>query len=328
VPLTHLFRARHKEMNSVVQESGKLRTQPATSAPNPVSPVLLTAQTLLRGRRDIATSLRQERYDLRYVATWSRLPEAVDRIQADVVLVDIDAADLLYDGVQNLSGYRLVTLLARQLARRPVAIVVMTKLDFAEIEELGRSGVHAIVSPEIGGRALVDQLRIALDKAHGRHVPQTSEQDTAPPASLLEKRPPSLPAAPDSDKIDDGWRLPDQAWQRIEELLPVVKHPERIRANDRRAVDAVLLVLRSGIPWSRLPKSLGQPATARRRLQRWGACGILEEILVAGLDALHGWEPFHWDRLAPVLAPAMSPLKSPQTENNRSRKTSQHAVYS
>jgi transposase len=252
----------------------------------------------------------------------------VDRIQADVVLVDIDAADMLYDGVRNLSGYRLVTLLARQLARRPVAIVVMTKLDYAEIEELGRSGVHAIVSPEIGGRALVEQLRIALGKVHGRHVPLASEQDTASPASLSATRLPSPPASPDYDKVDDGWRLPDQAWQRIEELLPVVKHPERIRANDRRAVDAVLLVLRSGIPWSRLPKSLGRAATARRRLQCWGACGILEEILAAGLDALYGWEPLYWDRLAPVLAPTMTPLKPPQTKSSRLRETSQRAVYS
>ena len=261
------------------------------------------------------------------MATWSRLPEAVDRIQADVVLVDIDAADLLYDGVHNLSGHRLVTLLARQLARRPVAIVVMTKLDFAEIEELGRSGVHAIVSPEIGGRALVEQLRIALGKAHGRHVQVASEQKASPDASLPEKQPQPCPSGSDFDQIDDGWRLPDQAWQRIEELLPAVKHPERIRAIDRRAVDAVLLVLRSGLPWSRLPKSLGRVATARQRLQRWGACGILEEILAAGLDALAGWGPFHWDRLDPVLAPTTQ-LRSPQTESDRTRETSQRAVYS
>ena len=324
----HLFRARHKEMNTVVQESDNLRAQTSISAPSPVSPVLLTAHTLLRDRRDIATRLRQESFDLRYVATWSRLPEAVDRIQADAVLVDIDAADLLYDGVQHLSGYRLVTLLARQLARRPVAIVVMTKLDFAEIEELGRSGVHAIVSPEIDGHALVEQLRIALGKAQERHELLASERGTSSGVSREEKQPPEPPAPPDSEKVDDGWRLPDEVWQRIEELLPAVRHPERIRIIDRRAVDAVLLILRSGIPWSRLPKSLGRAATARGRLQRWDDYGILEEILAAGLDALVGWEPFHWERLAPVLAPTMPQLKGPQRERNRTRETSRRAVYS
>jgi transposase len=314
-------------MNTVVQESANLRTQTSTAAASPVSPVLLTAHTLLRGRGEIAARLRQESFDLRYVTNWSRLLEAVDRVQADVVLVDIDAADLLYDGVENLSGYRLVTLLARQLARRPVAIVVMTKLDFAEIEELGRSGVHAIVSPEIEGPALVEQLRIALGKVHGRQVPLPSELDTAPGVSLPE-RPLELPDMADSNQADDGWRLPDRVWQRIEELLPAVKHPERIRTIDRRAVDAVLLVLRSGIPWSRLPESLGRPATVRHRLQRWEACGILEEILATGLDALAGGGPFHWERLAPVSPPLATELSRHRSESNRTQETSRRAVYS
>jgi transposase len=174
----------------------------------------------------------------------------------------------------------------------------------------------------------VEQVRIALGKAHGRHALLASERSAAPAALQPENQPPLVPAAPEPDQADDGWRLPDQVWRRIEELLPAARHPERIRATDRRTVDAALLVLRSGIPWSRLPKSLGRAATARERLRRWGACGILEEILVAGLEALAGWEPFHWDRLAPVLAPTMTQIPSPKTASNRSRETSQRAVYS
>ena len=49
---------------------------------------------------------------------------------------------------------------------------------------------------------------------------------------------------------DDGWRLPDWLWERVESLLPPrPRHPlgcHRPRVSDRAAMDAVLLVLRTG----------------------------------------------------------------------------------
>jgi hypothetical protein len=137
-------------MNSAVLPSSELTISPADPALPTALPVVLTARTYLHDRSDITACLYQENFDLQYV---DQLLEAIDRIRADVVLIDMDAADLMYDGLQNLSGYRLVTLLLRQLAHRPVAIVVMTALDFAEIDELARAGVHAIVSPGINSQA-------------------------------------------------------------------------------------------------------------------------------------------------------------------------------
>ena len=55
---------------------------------------------------------------------------------------------------------------------------------------------------------------------------------------------------------DDGWRMPDWLWERIEPLLPAPpEHPlgcHRPRVPDRDAMDAILLVLRTGMQWNAL----------------------------------------------------------------------------
>lgn len=53
------------------------------------------------------------------------------------------------------------------------------------------------------------------------------------------------------DKQDDGFRMSDVPWARIEPLLPVPKpHPlgcHRPRVPNRAAMEAILLVLRTGM---------------------------------------------------------------------------------
>ena len=55
---------------------------------------------------------------------------------------------------------------------------------------------------------------------------------------------------------DDGWRIPDWLWVKMEPLLPPrPPHPlgcHRSRVPDRSAMDAILLVLRSGMQWNAL----------------------------------------------------------------------------
>jgi transposase len=54
---------------------------------------------------------------------------------------------------------------------------------------------------------------------------------------------------------DDGWRMPDWLWVRVVPLLPArPEHPlgcHRPRVPDRHAIDAILLVLRTGMQWTR-----------------------------------------------------------------------------
>lgn len=55
---------------------------------------------------------------------------------------------------------------------------------------------------------------------------------------------------------DDGWRVPDWLWEKVEPLLPPrPKHPlgcHNPRVPDRDAMDAILLVLRTWMQWNAL----------------------------------------------------------------------------
>ena len=57
-------------------------------------------------------------------------------------------------------------------------------------------------------------------------------------------------------KQDDGWRLPDELWAKMEPLLPPrPSHPlgcHNPRTPDRRAMEGILLVLRTGMQWAAL----------------------------------------------------------------------------
>jgi transposase len=54
----------------------------------------------------------------------------------------------------------------------------------------------------------------------------------------------------------DDWRIPDALWERILPLLPPRKpHPlgcHRPRVDDRKAMDAIFFVLRTGCQWGAL----------------------------------------------------------------------------
>ncbi|RKH46771.1 IS5 family transposase [Corallococcus sicarius] len=83
----------------------------------------------------------------------------------------------------------------------------------------------------------------------------------------------------------------DAFWQRVAPLLPPPrpkKKQGRPRADDRAALEAIVFVLRSGIPWEMLPrKQFGLSGmTAWRRLEEWTCAGVWEQLQARLLDAL------------------------------------------
>ena len=89
--------------------------------------------------------------------------------------------------------------------------------------------------------------------------------------------------------------LTDEMWARLEPLLPKhqgrFRHPGRLRADDRSAMEAILWVARTGVGWNRVPTSLFgvSGATCWRRLDEWHAAGVwqrLHEQLLGELRAV------------------------------------------
>jgi transposase len=80
--------------------------------------------------------------------------------------------------------------------------------------------------------------------------------------------------------------LTDAQWGRVKELLPGKKSdPGRTAADNRRFVNAVVYVLKTGVPWADLPARFGKHDTVRKRFDRWCARGVWARVAAAAGDA-------------------------------------------
>src|SRR5207253_5071729 len=74
-----------------------------------------------------------------------------------------------------------------------------------------------------------------------------------------------------------GRLLPDAQWEKIRPLLPRPRSRRRggrPRASDRKVLEGILWILRSGARWQDLPVEFPSPATCWRRLRDWEEQGV------------------------------------------------------
>jgi transposase len=78
----------------------------------------------------------------------------------------------------------------------------------------------------------------------------------------------------------DGLR--DDQWERLKVFVPGGRKGKRgPRTDNRRFLNALLWMARSGGRWRDLPERLGDYETVKRRYYRWIEMGVLDEILAA-----------------------------------------------
>ncbi len=120
---------------------------------------------------------------------------------------------------------------------------------------------------------------------------------------------------------DDGWRLPDELWAKMEPLLPPQpKHPlgcHNPRTPDRRALEGILLVLRTGMQWAALTATgICHKSSAYRRFREWLAAGVFHEFWRQGLLAYDALVGIDWEWLAMDGAMGKAPLGGQKTGPN------------
>ena len=84
-----------------------------------------------------------------------------------------------------------------------------------------------------------------------------------------------------------GYDLTDFEWSVIEPLLPQ-KSRGVPRVDDRRLLNGIFWVLRSGAPWADLPGRYGPPTTCYNRFRRWTKAGIWDRMMDAMTEAYDG----------------------------------------
>jgi transposase len=73
--------------------------------------------------------------------------------------------------------------------------------------------------------------------------------------------------------------ISDADWERIKDLLPGQPGQHGgIAEDNRRFINAVLYVARTGIPWRDLPERLGHWNSQWRRFDRWAKAGRLAAL--------------------------------------------------
>ena len=101
-------------------------------------------------------------------------------------------------------------------------------------------------------------------------------------------------------------------FKKIEPVLPVFVPSAkggRPRVSDEMALNGILFVLRTGIPWEELPQELGfgSGMTCWRRLRDWQAAGVWHRLHLLLLDELRGAGKLDFSRACMDGASVASP---------------------
>lgn len=81
--------------------------------------------------------------------------------------------------------------------------------------------------------------------------------------------------------------LTDFEWRVIKPLLP--NKPRGVpRVDDRRVLNGIFWILRSGSPWRDLPERYGPYTTAYNRFNRWRKAGVWDKLMDAIIAAHDG----------------------------------------
>jgi putative transposase len=85
---------------------------------------------------------------------------------------------------------------------------------------------------------------------------------------------------------------------KVQPLIPPApSHAKggRPRLEDRRAFEAIVYVLRTGIQWNALPRELGASSTIHDRFQEWEQAGFFKALWQAGLHEYDDVQGIQWE---------------------------------
>lgn len=111
----------------------------------------------------------------------------------------------------------------------------------------------------------------------------------------------------------DRWSIPDELWAKMEPLLPSPKaHPlgcHNPRVPNRRAMDAIFFVLRTGCQWNALDATgICSCSSAYRRFREWTDAGVFHEFWRQGLLHYDKVKGIDWKWLSMDGAMTKAPL--------------------
>ncbi len=79
---------------------------------------------------------------------------------------------------------------------------------------------------------------------------------------------------------EQGYGLTDEQWERIRPLLPPPARTGRPRADDRKVLNGILYVLRTGCAWKEMPQEYGAYVYGMAEVEEVAGGGGMDKDLV------------------------------------------------
>lgn len=85
-----------------------------------------------------------------------------------------------------------------------------------------------------------------------------------------------------TDRLPTLWNVPEDLWHNF--VVPLLRRndPEprtgRPRIDQRKALDGIIYVMRTGCQWNALPRHFGASASVHRTYQRWVRRGVFRRL--------------------------------------------------
>ena len=128
----------------------------------------------------------------------------------------------------------------------------------------------------------------------------------------------------------ESYQVSDELWGKIQSLLPEHVNTHRFgggrpRADDRKCLDGILFVLRTGCQWNALNATgICPSSTAHDRFQEWVEADVFHRLWAAGLleyDKLKGVD-WSWQSMdgAMTKAPLGGEKGGPQPHGSGQRR--------
>lgn len=128
--------------------------------------------------------------------------------------------------------------------------------------------------------------------------------------------------------IDSSYEIPDELWNQIFPLLvhkpkrKKKKKTGRPRMDDRKAMNAIFYITRTGCQWKALPqRSLGASSTVHDRFQEWRQDGVFKRMWIDGLKIYDKKVGINWKWQSMDGAITKAPLggKKYRTKSHRQK---------
>jgi hypothetical protein len=79
--------------------------------------------------------------------------------------------------------------------------------------------------------------------------------------------------------LDNFAELSDDKWNYVKQYIPPQPYNGIIKTEDRKIINGIRYVLKTGCPWTEVPQKYGSYLSIHKRLKKWSSEGVLEPIL-------------------------------------------------